>query len=158
MIVKKGCFGISVPSRMDNGRAHHKYHRLKISDLDTGGMIKSMKKLFAAITILLLLICTSASSYDTPALSSSLAKDADTVYAFFHGQGDKGKASSSFDRLYELLYEDAETYILNTSKGKFHYPTCSGVKQMKEENKTEVFCSRNLLLSIGYSPCGTCRP
>ena len=117
-----------------------------------------MKKLFVAIIIFVMLICSSASSIDTPSLSSSLAKDADIVYSFFHGKGDKNQASSAFDRLYNLLYEDADTYILNTSKGKFHYPTCSGVKQMKESNKSEVFCSRNFLLSIGYSPCGTCHP
>ena len=117
-----------------------------------------MKKLLAIIIILLLLICSSASSYNTPGLTSSLANDADNVYAFFHGNGDFSQASASFDRLYDLFYEDADTYILNTSKGKFHFPTCSGVKQMKESNKTEVFCSRDLLLSIGYSPCGTCHP
>ena len=117
-----------------------------------------MKKLLTIIIIFLLLICSSASSYDTPSLSYSLAKDADIVYAFFHGEGDISQASSSYDRLYELLYEDADTYILNISKGKFHHPTCSGVKQMKEANKSEVFCSRNFLLCIGFSPCGTCHP
>ena len=117
-----------------------------------------MKKLFVAIVILIMLICSSASSYDTPSLSLSLASDADIVYEYFHGNGDKSQASSSFDRLYAFLYEDADTYILNTNKGKFHYPSCSGVKQMKESNKSTVICSRNLLLSIGYSPCGTCHP
>ncbi len=117
-----------------------------------------MKKLFVAIVILVMLICSSASSFDTPGLSPSLAKDADTVYAYFHGNGDISQASSSFDRLYELFFEDADSYILNTSKGKFHYPTCSGVGQMKESNKASVFCSRDLLLAMGYSPCGTCHP
>ena len=117
-----------------------------------------MKKLFVSFLILLLLICSSALSSDSPELSSSLAKDADTVYAFFHGNGDINQASSSYERLYDLLYEDIDTFILNTGKGKFHYPTCSGVKQMKEANKTEVYCSRNLLLSMGFSPCGTCHP
>ena len=117
-----------------------------------------MKKLFVAVIVLVLLICISASAVDSSGLSSSLANDADIVYAFFHEDGDINQASSSYDRLYELLYEDADTYILNTSKGKFHYPTCSGVKQMKESNKSTVVCSRELLLSMGYSPCGTCHP
>ena len=117
-----------------------------------------MKKPFIVIIVLVLLICSSASSVDSSGLSSSLANDANTVYAFFRGEGDINRASSSYDRLYELLYEGADTYILNTSKGKFHYPTCSGVKQMKESNKSTVVCSRELLLSMGYSPCGTCHP
>ena len=117
-----------------------------------------MKKLFVATIILMMLICSSASSFNNPGLSPSLANDADTVYAYFHGSGDISQASSSFDRLYDLFFEDADTYILNISKGKFHYPICSGVGQMKESNKCEVYCSRNLLLSMGYSPCGTCHP
>ena len=117
-----------------------------------------MKKLFVAVIVILTLVCSSASSIDTPGLSSSLANDADTVYAFFHGNGDINQASASYDRLYELFYQDADTYVLNTGKGKFHYPTCSGVRQMKESNKSFVFCSRDLLLSMGYSPCGTCHP
>lgn len=117
-----------------------------------------MKKLFAIIIIFLLLICSSASSYDSPVLSSSLAKDANTVREFFNGNGDINQASSSYDRLYDLFYDDPDTFILNTGKGKYHYPDCSGVKQMNEENKTEVYCSRNLLESMGFSPCGTCHP
>ncbi len=117
-----------------------------------------MKKLSVAIVILVMFICSSASSFDSSGLSPSLAKDADAVYAYFHGGGDIGQASSSFDRLYGLFFEDADTYILNTNKCKFHYPTCSAVGQMKESNKTTVICSRELILSMGYSPCGTCHP
>ncbi len=50
------------------------------------------------------------------------------------------------------------TYILNTSSKKFHYPNCSSVESMKEENRQSTSKSRDELLSDGYSPCGACNP
>lgn len=50
------------------------------------------------------------------------------------------------------------TYILNTSSGKFHLPSCSGVKQMKESNKESLSSTRKQMLNAGYEPCGTCKP
>lgn len=49
-------------------------------------------------------------------------------------------------------------YILNTSKMKFHVPSCSSVKQMSEKNKEERHCSREELINEGYGPCGNCHP
>lgn len=49
-------------------------------------------------------------------------------------------------------------YVLNTSSKKFHLPTCGGVKDIKEKNRTAVFETRSELLSRGYSPCGNCKP
>lgn len=49
-------------------------------------------------------------------------------------------------------------YILNTNTGKFHKPECSSVKKMKESNKSERSCTRDELISEGYSPCGICKP
>lgn len=54
--------------------------------------------------------------------------------------------------------ESDETYILNTKTKKFHYPTCSGVSGMKEENKEEYTGTRGELVTDGYTPCGTCKP
>lgn len=51
-----------------------------------------------------------------------------------------------------------QTYILNTSAKKFHKPTCSGVKQMKESNKQKYTGSRKELISQGYVPCNNCNP
>lgn len=50
------------------------------------------------------------------------------------------------------------TYVLNTSTKKFHYPTCSSVKQMAEKNKKEVTSTRDEIVGQGYSPCGRCHP
>lgn len=49
-------------------------------------------------------------------------------------------------------------YIVNTKTGKFHYPDCQGVKQMKEANKEYVTCDRQDLISQGYESCGICHP
>ena len=50
------------------------------------------------------------------------------------------------------------TYILNTSTMKFHYPDCSSVSQMSEENKLEYTGTREEVIAMGYDPCGRCNP
>jgi hypothetical protein len=49
-------------------------------------------------------------------------------------------------------------YIVNTNTGKFHYPSCSDVKRMKDSNKWQVTTTHDELVSEGYSPCGHCNP
>ena len=49
-------------------------------------------------------------------------------------------------------------YILNTNTKKFHYPSCSSVKQMKASNKKEYTGSRDDLIAQGYDQCKKCNP
>ncbi len=49
-------------------------------------------------------------------------------------------------------------YIVNTNTGKFHYPSCSSVKKMKESNKMFFNGTRDELITQGYDPCGNCHP
>lgn len=49
-------------------------------------------------------------------------------------------------------------YVANTNTGKFHYPSCSSVDDMKEENKMEYKGTRDELISEGYVPCKRCNP
>lgn len=49
-------------------------------------------------------------------------------------------------------------YILNTNTKKFHYPSCSSVKQMKASNKKEYTGSRDDLITQRYDPCKKCNP
>ena len=51
-----------------------------------------------------------------------------------------------------------KTYVLNENTKKFHTPECSGVKDIKEENKKSFTGSRDELIQEGYSPCGRCKP
>lgn len=49
-------------------------------------------------------------------------------------------------------------YVLNVNTKKFHKPTCSAAKQMKEENKQEYSGSRDDLIAQRYEPCKKCNP
>ena len=53
---------------------------------------------------------------------------------------------------------ESTDYIVNTNTGKFHYPSCSSVKKMKESNKMFFTGTRDELISQGYDPCGNCHP
>ncbi|MDD7219629.1 MAG: DNA/RNA non-specific endonuclease [Clostridia bacterium] len=56
------------------------------------------------------------------------------------------------------LNSSETTYILNINTKKFHYPSCSSVSQMNEENRQEYTGSREELIGQGYSPCKRCNP
>lgn len=44
-------------------------------------------------------------------------------------------------------------YIGNVNTGKFHYPNCSSVRQMKESNKVALTGTRDEIILMGYEPC-----
>ena len=59
----------------------------------------------------------------------------------------------------EASEEDAQVhYIANTNSKKFHLPTCSSVKDMKECNKWYFTGTREELIQQGYEPCKRCKP
>ena len=49
-------------------------------------------------------------------------------------------------------------YVVNTNSKKFHYPSCSSVKKMNDENRWDYTGSRDALIEDGYEPCGRCHP
>ncbi len=49
-------------------------------------------------------------------------------------------------------------YILNKNTHKFHYPSCSSVKQMKDKNKAYYTGTREEVIAMGYDPCNRCNP
>jgi len=49
------------------------------------------------------------------------------------------------------------TYIASINSDKFHEPSCSQAKKIKEGNKI-TFSSRDEAINSGYSPCGYCYP
>lgn len=49
-------------------------------------------------------------------------------------------------------------YVLNTNTKKFHYSTCSSVRDMAEKNKKETSESRTIIINQGYAPCKRCNP
>lgn len=50
------------------------------------------------------------------------------------------------------------TYIVNTNTGKFHYPSCSSVSDIKPENKNKVSGTREEMIEMGYDACKKCNP
>ena len=61
-------------------------------------------------------------------------------------------------------YEEAEkqdssaaVYIGNKKSKKFHYASCSSVKDMKEKNMVELN-TREEAIEKGYVPCKNCNP
>ena len=60
------------------------------------------------------------------------------------------------DFVFEL---DAEiTFVFNKKTHKFHYPTCGSVTDMKPENRQDFYGTREEAISLGYQPCGNCKP
>lgn len=51
-----------------------------------------------------------------------------------------------------------KSYVLNTSTMKFHLPSCSSVKDIKESNRKDVTMARDDIIAQGFSPCGRCHP
>lgn len=49
------------------------------------------------------------------------------------------------------------TYVLNTNSMKIHYPDCSSVDDMKEENKAFTN-DYEAAIAQGYKSCGRCKP
>lgn len=80
--------------------------------------------------------------------------DANTLY----NAGPGSKSTSQDSNINSSADETESCYILNINTKKFHYPSCSSVGKMKEENKEETDLSREELISQGYSPCGNCKP
>ena len=50
------------------------------------------------------------------------------------------------------------TYVLNKNSKKFHSPSCSSVKKIKEKNKEFSSQTAEELVAAGYDPCGSCKP
>lgn len=49
-------------------------------------------------------------------------------------------------------------YVLNSNSKKFHYPTCSSVDTMSENNTQYFTGSRDDVIAMGYEPCKRCNP
>ena len=74
------------------------------------------------------------------------------------------QGADSYVPVLPLAYEEAEkldssaaVYIGNKKSKKFHYASCSSVKDMKEKNKVELN-TREEAIEKGYVPCKNCNP
>lgn len=51
-----------------------------------------------------------------------------------------------------------KNYVVNTSTGKFHLPSCGSVKKISADNRMDIRSTRKDLIKKGYEPCGSCQP
>ena len=107
----------------------------------------------------------SSANSDTSKGSSSKSSNTGSSQVTKHE--DKHQEEKHHDAAVQTEAYEAETtasvstgteYILNTNTKKFHYPSCSSVKQMKDSNKQEFTGSRDDLIAQGYDPCKKCNP
>lgn len=54
--------------------------------------------------------------------------------------------------------DNGRDYVANRNTKKFHYPSCSSIKQMKESNRWDFHGTREELINSGYEPCKKCNP
>ena len=107
-----------------------------------------------------------AGSKSTDALSAAGSSSAGALSAA--GNGSSGSKQSAADeketentRVTESQTTPAPAgtdYILNKNTHKFHYPSCSSVKQMKDKNKAYYTGTRDEVIAMGYDPCKRCNP
>jgi len=57
---------------------------------------------------------------------------------------------------FEEFVPENGTYVLNTKSMKIHFPDCTTVVKMSEENKEITTAAVAELVSLGYTPCGIC--
>lgn len=123
-----------------------------------------MKKIAKGIISLLLYIgiavgtsgCNDGSSRDLNDSSGTVA----AAYELFR-QETVNETSISTETAVTTAQSTApqgETFILNTNTKKYHYPYCSSVELMNENNKKEFCGDRDDIISQGYSPCKRCNP
>ena len=54
--------------------------------------------------------------------------------------------------------EEAESYVVNTSSGKFHKESCSQWQSIKEENRQSFDTTRIQMIAWNFKPAGCCNP
>ena len=96
--------------------------------------------------------------YSNGDLSFSTAPSEDYSY---RASGSSDTAEENTDAsAAENTGEKAEgtEYVLNTSTGKFHRPSCRMVARMSDANKKVIKNTKEELLAEGYEACKVCRP
>ncbi len=71
-------------------------------------------------------------------------------------QSATGNSFNTYDN--EAQQQTSAQYVLNTSSGKFHRPSCRDVPKISPANYSTSNRSRSDLISGGWDPCGHCSP
>lgn len=99
----------------------------------------------------------------TPEPTATPVPDSDTTPEVLQLQPTEPEAADAADR--SAPQEDPtptpapeRDYVLNTNTMKFHVPSCSSVKDIKDNNRKDVHMTRGDVVAMGYQPCGRCKP
>lgn len=87
--------------------------------------------------------------------------DADTFGTLDPNSTQKKSAtakSESTVKKTEQKTSGGSSYVLNTNTKKFHLPSCSSVKQMKDKNRQDFTGTRDEVIRMGCDPCKRCNP
>lgn len=72
------------------------------------------------------------------------------------GGGGNGDGSNFNTYNNESQQDTTQTWVLNTSTMKIHYPTCKSVKKIAPQNYATSNATESELLARGYTRCGQC--
>lgn len=89
-------------------------------------------------------------TYRTDMLGTVVAVSDGNSIEFYYDNEDYNVATAKAD-------VSTASYIGNKNSKKFHLSTCSGARDIKEENKV-TFDSREEAVNNNYTPCKTCNP
>lgn len=71
---------------------------------------------------------------------------------------DEPTPEPSVEEQKSLPTQNGKTYVLNTNTKKFHMPSCSSVKTIKEKNYAEYVGTAAEVEAMGYVGCKRCNP
>ena len=88
------------------------------------------------------------------------SKTESTTWAVGEPTSDVANVNDTSQQNAEVAPVEGIAYVLNTNSMKFHYPTCDSVKDMKQKNRLDITCAREVLLEQypDAVPCKRCNP
>jgi uncharacterized protein YceK len=130
------------------------------------GDIMKKKKIVSIIILALLLVvglfvltgCSDIFSTNNTTNTTNTSKYNTTETKTYSTSNISTVTSTSNTTAVNETKEIETTYILNKNTKKFHYPSCSSVRQMKDSNKRVYEGSRDDVIGMGYTPCQRCCP
>lgn len=94
--------------------------------------------------------------FDEPEIDYTIIYDDDTenTYNNFDTYDNTNNNFDTYDNTEQQ--HTADSYVLNTSSHKIHYPSCSAVRKIAPNNYATSNKTVNELVAEGYSTCGIC--
>ena len=94
---------------------------------------------------------------EKPEIDSNEDTDSTSDSSSSSDDDSSSSSSSSYSSSSSSSSSSGVTYVGSVNSDKFHYPSCSHAKRIKDSNKI-TFSSRDNAIAAGYSPCGVCKP